>query len=200
MTMRLDKKLLRPAEQIPRRHRARRCTAARSTRACFSPTGRTWIISCCRRALGGLHRHTGVEEVYYVINGDGEVSVGGETTAIRKGDAVPLQLNDPHAFRNTGKADLEFMILGHCGAERACSTCRRWMRRQIAARARRGNRGDDWQYAKTADCVRLRRIVILQTVLTKLRVSAASNRESANSAPTSAPGTSSSHCSARSRP
>ena len=31
---------------------------------------------------------------------------------IRKGDAVPLQLNDPHAFRNTGKDDLEFMILG----------------------------------------------------------------------------------------
>ena len=23
-----------------------------------------------------------------------------------------LQLNDPHTFRNTGKADLEFMILG----------------------------------------------------------------------------------------
>ena len=38
--------------------------------------------------------------------------VGTETTPIRKGDAVPLQLNDPHAFRNTGQSDLEFMILG----------------------------------------------------------------------------------------
>jgi mannose-6-phosphate isomerase-like protein (cupin superfamily) len=63
-------------------------------------------------ASEGLHRHTGVEEVYYVINGDGEVTVAGETTALRKGDAVPLQLNDPHAFRNTGTVDLEFMILG----------------------------------------------------------------------------------------
>ena len=47
-----------------------------------------------------------------MINGDGEVTVAGETTALRKGDAVPLQLNDPHAFRNTGTVDLEFMILG----------------------------------------------------------------------------------------
>ena len=59
-----------------------------------------------------LHRHTGVEEVYYVIDGEGEASVGAETTSVRKGDAVPLQLNDPHAFRNTGQGDLEFMILG----------------------------------------------------------------------------------------
>lgn len=60
----------------------------------------------------GQHRLTGVEEVCYVITGDGEVTVGSEMAPIRKGDAVPLQLNDPHAFRNTGKEDLEFMILG----------------------------------------------------------------------------------------
>jgi mannose-6-phosphate isomerase-like protein (cupin superfamily) len=63
-------------------------------------------------ASDGLHRHAGVEEVYYVINGTGEASVGSETAAIRKGDAIALQLNDPHAFRNIGTDDLEFMILG----------------------------------------------------------------------------------------
>ena len=63
-------------------------------------------------ASEGLHRHTGVEEVYYVIHGDGEASVAGETTTIHKGDAVPLQLSDTHAFTNTGTQDLEFMILG----------------------------------------------------------------------------------------
>ena len=63
-------------------------------------------------ASEGMHRHAGVEEVYYVINGSGEATAGNETTAIRKGDAVPLQLGDPHAFRNTGAEDLEFMILG----------------------------------------------------------------------------------------
>jgi uncharacterized cupin superfamily protein len=50
--------------------------------------------------------------VYYVINGSGEASVGAETVPIAKGDAVPLQLNDAHSFRNTGNEDLELMILG----------------------------------------------------------------------------------------
>ena len=113
MTMRLDKKLLRPMERyrggtghgdVPPRARPERVSDA---------TGRMSIISCFRRGRPkALHRHTGVEEVYYVINGDGEASVGAETAAIHKGDAVPLQLNDPHAFKNTGTQDLEFMILG----------------------------------------------------------------------------------------
>jgi mannose-6-phosphate isomerase-like protein (cupin superfamily) len=59
-----------------------------------------------------LHRHAGVEEVYYVLNGEGEVTVGTETAAIHKGDAVPLQLGDAHSFRNKGTQDLEFMIIG----------------------------------------------------------------------------------------
>ena len=40
-------------------------------------------------ASDGLHRHTGVEEVYYVINGDGEVTVGSETTPFTK--AMPCR-------------------------------------------------------------------------------------------------------------
>ncbi len=60
----------------------------------------------------GRHRHTGVEEVYYVMNGSGEVQVNGETAAIAKGDAVPVLLNQVHAFRNNGSEDLEFMIVG----------------------------------------------------------------------------------------
>jgi mannose-6-phosphate isomerase-like protein (cupin superfamily) len=60
----------------------------------------------------GRHRHTGVEEVYFVMNGSGEVQVNGETAAIAKGDAVPILLNQVHAFRNNGSEDLEFMIIG----------------------------------------------------------------------------------------
>jgi mannose-6-phosphate isomerase-like protein (cupin superfamily) len=112
MTMRLDKKLLRPAE----RHRAGTGTAM--YRRALDPsvflTNWSYVDHLVLPAdtSEGLHRHTGVEEVYYVINGSGEAVVGGETVAIRKGDAVPLQLSDPHAFRNTGTEDLEFMILG----------------------------------------------------------------------------------------
>ena len=112
MTMRLDKKLLRPME----RFRGGEGTAM--YRRALDPsvflTNWSYVdhLVLPPAASEGLHRHQGVEEVYYVINGEGQVTVGAETAAIRQGDAVPLQLGDTHTFRNTGTADLEFMILG----------------------------------------------------------------------------------------
>jgi mannose-6-phosphate isomerase-like protein (cupin superfamily) len=63
-------------------------------------------------ASDGLHRHQGVEEIYYVLNGDGQVRVGTETATIHKGDAVPIRFNEPHSFMSDGKGDLELMIVG----------------------------------------------------------------------------------------
>lgn len=60
----------------------------------------------------GRHRHAGVEEVYYVMNGNGEVELNGKTAAIAKGDAVPVLLREVHSFRNDGSEDLELMIVG----------------------------------------------------------------------------------------
>jgi len=60
----------------------------------------------------GRHRHVGVEEVYYVMNGNGEVELNSETAAIRTGDAVPVLLRDVHSFRNNSSQDLELMIIG----------------------------------------------------------------------------------------
>jgi len=60
----------------------------------------------------GLHKHPSVGEVYYVINGEGEVAVAGETAAIRKGDGIPILPDQPHAIANSGAQDLELMIIG----------------------------------------------------------------------------------------
>ena len=62
-------------------------------------------------ASDGAHRHEHVEEIYYVLNGDGEATVAGETAQIHKGDAVPVLLNEPHSFKS-GSQDLELMIIG----------------------------------------------------------------------------------------
>src|SRR6185437_10686488 len=63
-------------------------------------------------ASDGLHRHQGVEEIYYVLNGDGQVRVGTETATIHKGDAVPIRFNEAHSFSANGPGDLELMIVG----------------------------------------------------------------------------------------
>jgi mannose-6-phosphate isomerase-like protein (cupin superfamily) len=63
-------------------------------------------------ASDGLHRHHGLEEIYYVLNGEGQVRVNDETAEIHKGDAVPIRLNESHSFTNNSKNDLELMIVG----------------------------------------------------------------------------------------
>jgi mannose-6-phosphate isomerase-like protein (cupin superfamily) len=60
----------------------------------------------------GRHRHQGVEEIYYVMNGEGSVSVAAETAPIRRYDAVPIHAKEAHAIENTGALDLELMVIG----------------------------------------------------------------------------------------
>jgi len=60
----------------------------------------------------GKHYHKGVEEIFYVLNGDGEVEVNAESAAIHKGDGVPIRFNEAHSFTNNGSADLELMVVG----------------------------------------------------------------------------------------
>jgi mannose-6-phosphate isomerase-like protein (cupin superfamily) len=60
----------------------------------------------------GPHLHRGVEEFYYVVNGEGRARVNQESVAIRKDDAVPIRLAEVHSFENTGSGDLEFLVVG----------------------------------------------------------------------------------------
>jgi mannose-6-phosphate isomerase-like protein (cupin superfamily) len=53
-----------------------------------------------------------MSEVYYVLAGDGTVTVGSETAPIHTGDAIPVRSNETRAFVNSGSGPLEFMIFG----------------------------------------------------------------------------------------
>ena len=51
-------------------------------------------------------------EAYYVLGGDGEVTIDGETVAIHNGDAIPVDLGQSRAIRSTGTQPLELMVIG----------------------------------------------------------------------------------------
>lgn len=58
-----------------------------------------------------LHTHAGQDKLYYVIEGEGDVTVGGETTRVRAGDLVLAKAEEPHALANTGPGRLVVMVV-----------------------------------------------------------------------------------------
>src|SRR5580692_35204 len=53
-----------------------------------------------------------VSEVYYVMSGQGSVTIGNETEPIKPGDGVPVDIHQTRSFAQTGADPLEFMIFG----------------------------------------------------------------------------------------
>jgi uncharacterized cupin superfamily protein len=122
MLMRLDKTLLQP---MPGYHGG--VGTVRYRRALDSDVFETnWAyvdhLSIPPGASEGLHYHNGVEEIYYVMDGDGKVRVNDETEPIHKGDGVPILFSEAHSFTNNGSSDLELMIIGISAVKDALDT------------------------------------------------------------------------------
>jgi uncharacterized cupin superfamily protein len=59
--------------------------------------------------------HDNVGEAYYVLRGEGTVTVKGtasETAPVRAGDAIPVRLGETSRFTNSGSAPLELFVMG----------------------------------------------------------------------------------------
>jgi hypothetical protein len=59
--------------------------------------------------------HQTVAEAYYVLGGEGTVSVAGAesgTAAVRAGDAIPVRVGETTRFTATGSAPLELFVMG----------------------------------------------------------------------------------------
>jgi mannose-6-phosphate isomerase-like protein (cupin superfamily) len=59
------------------------------------------------------HHHLATEEIYYILSGAGEMTVGDETRAVGPGDAVYIPLRSAHTLKNTGREPLTLLLV--CG-------------------------------------------------------------------------------------
>lgn len=60
-------------------------------------------------------KHDSIGEAYYVISGNGTVTVKGatsETAPVRTGDAIPVKIGEASLFTNTGTEPLELFAMG----------------------------------------------------------------------------------------
>ena len=112
ITLRLDRKQLAPREKMHGGSGTAQYRRALPPEVFFSNWSYVDHLVLPPGASVGRHLHEGVEEFYYVINGQGMARINDETATIRKGDAVPVLLNDIHSFENSGSADLELLIVG----------------------------------------------------------------------------------------
>ncbi len=64
-------------------------------------------------AAVGRHHHLQTEEVYYLLEGRGRMTVNDETREVSAGDAVFIPRGATHTLENTGNAPLRLLLI--CG-------------------------------------------------------------------------------------
>ncbi len=105
VTMHLDRALLKPATPGVMRRRAL------GPSVFYTPWAYVDHVLVAPGAALPETRYADLTEAYYVMSGDGAVTVNGETVAIKKGDAIPVELGQAKSFKG-GAVPLELMVIG----------------------------------------------------------------------------------------
>ena len=56
-----------------------------------------------------LHRHRTTEEIYYIVQGEGEMVLGDERFRVRAGDTICIPPGAAHCIENSGSAALRIL-------------------------------------------------------------------------------------------
>lgn len=61
------------------------------------------------------HYHEDMQEVFVMLTGEAEITVGEETSVLRRGDAILIDAREVHEMRNSGSTDAEYLAIGIAG-------------------------------------------------------------------------------------
>ncbi len=65
------------------------------------------------------HHHAVTEEIYYILTGTADMTLGDETRPVGPGDAIAIPPGCRHTIRNTGPGELVFLCTCAPGYEHA---------------------------------------------------------------------------------
>ena len=58
------------------------------------------------------HYHEDMQEIFIIIRGTAEITVGRQSVALAAGDAILIDAREVHRMRNTGAEDVEYVAMG----------------------------------------------------------------------------------------
>lgn len=64
-------------------------------------------------AAVGRHHHLLTEEIYYILQGRGRMTVGSEVREVSAGDAIFIPIKQAHMLENTGDEPMRLLLV--CG-------------------------------------------------------------------------------------
>ncbi|OGD87870.1 hypothetical protein A2870_01295 [Candidatus Curtissbacteria bacterium RIFCSPHIGHO2_01_FULL_41_11] len=79
------------------------------------PKSKLMMVNLARVLVGKVHPahiHRTMEEIFYFLEGEGEVILDGEVESVRSGDRIIVPAGVSHEIRNTGKIELKFIGIG----------------------------------------------------------------------------------------
>ena len=66
------------------------------------------IVEMEPEGIQRIHSHE-QEQMYYILEGKGEITVGNETREVQKDDCIFFQSKSPHGLKNTGNTILRYL-------------------------------------------------------------------------------------------